>query len=71
MYQNGDYKSEFGENDHRSPSNRAQEHAYGQNTCGVILPVSRPQTSKIKNKNKKKEEEGDTCLIRCLHILLF
>ena len=42
MYLNGDCKSEFGENDHRSPCNRAQGQAYGQNACGVILPISRP-----------------------------
>ena len=50
----GGCKSEFGENDHRSPSNRAQLHAYGQNACGVILPTSRPQTSKKKRKKKNK-----------------
>ena len=33
MYLNGGCKSEFGENDHRSLSNRAQGHAYGQNAC--------------------------------------
>ena len=40
-YFNGDYKPEFGENDHRSPSYRAQGHAYGRNAYGVILPTSR------------------------------
>ena len=48
MSLNGGCKSEFGENDHRSPSNRAQGHACGQNACGIILPTSRPQTSKEK-----------------------
>ena len=52
MYLNGGCKSKFGENDHHSPSNRAQGHVYGQNACGVILPTSRPQTSK---KREKKE----------------
>ena len=34
---------EFRENDHRSPSNRAQGHAYRQNACGVISLTSRQQ----------------------------
>ena len=38
-----DCKRELGENDHRSPSNRAQGHAYRQNACGVTSPTSRPQ----------------------------
>ena len=38
-----DCKHELGENDHRSPSNRAQGHAYRQNACGVTSPTSRPQ----------------------------
>ena len=57
MYLNGGCKSKFGENDHHSPSNRAQGHVYGQNACGVILPTSRPQTSK---KREKKEVTQNT-----------
>ena len=56
-----------GENDHRSPSNRAQGHAYGQKACGVILPTSRPQTSK---KKKKEANKGRHMLIWWLYILL-
>ena len=38
-----DCKLELGGKDHRSPSNRAQGHAYRQNACGVTSPTSRPQ----------------------------
>ena len=44
-----DCKPELGENYHRSPSNRAQGHAYRQNACGVTSPTSRPQRHQKKN----------------------
>ena len=58
-------KSQFGENDHRSPSKRAQGHAYGQNACGVTSPTSRLQSYK-----NKKKTDSRAYPLQCLNSLL-
>ena len=58
-------KPEFRENDHRSPSNRAQGHAYGQNACGVTSPTSRLQIYK-----NKKKTDSRAYPVQCLSSLL-
>ena len=58
-------KPDFGENDHRSPRNRAQGHGYGQNACGVTSPTSRLQSYK-----NKKKTDSRAYPIQCLNSLL-